>query len=84
MTAYSGMTEGFTRPSKDELNRYREWMTANRPVHKAETGFLDHNEDLVVVSSRMNGKRSANAQPSVVVLVFIPLIPLGRTLVMHY
>lgn len=50
--AYCNATKELHKPPDAEIKRYREWMTAHRPVDIAEANFLKHEKDLFVLERR--------------------------------
>jgi hypothetical protein len=49
---YCTATRELHRPQDAEVVRYREWMTAHRPVDMVEARFLNHDKDLFVLERR--------------------------------
>lgn len=52
MEAFCNATKELHKPPDAEIKRYREWMTAHRPVDMAEANFLKHEKDLFVLERR--------------------------------
>ncbi|KAI4715350.1 hypothetical protein E4T48_08473 [Aureobasidium sp. EXF-10727] len=50
--SYRSASKELHRPQGAEIARYREWMTAHRPVDMTEATFLKHDEDLFVLPRR--------------------------------
>lgn len=66
---------GLHRPQISEVTRYREWMTANRPVDDAEVTFLKHENDLFVLPRRRFETSTVTASAaSVPLMMLLPLI----------
>lgn len=80
LSAYSDMSRSLDYPDEEDIARYREWMAANRPVHQAEASFLRNSKDLVALPQRATGTVPTTTQPSIVLLAFIPFLPLGKNL----
>jgi hypothetical protein len=49
---YCNASKELHRPQEAEVTRYREWMTAHRPVDMVEARFLNHDKDLFVLERR--------------------------------
>jgi hypothetical protein len=58
---YCNASKELHRPQEAEVARYREWMTAHRPVDMAEARFLNHDKDLFVLERRKIEMSTATA-----------------------
>ncbi|KAE8352576.1 hypothetical protein BDV28DRAFT_123068 [Aspergillus coremiiformis] len=52
LSAYSKVLQTLPSASHKDIDRYRTWMKENSPVALAETRFLDHDKDLISLTSR--------------------------------
>jgi hypothetical protein len=72
---YCNASKELHRPQQAEVARYREWMTAHRPVDMAEARFLNHDKDLFVLERRKTETSTATATtvnlPVLLLLLFL-------------
>ncbi|KAF7596446.1 hypothetical protein BBP40_001753 [Aspergillus hancockii] len=52
LSAYSKVLQTLPCASDKDIDTYRNWMNENSPIAIAETRFLDHDKDLVSLTSR--------------------------------
>ncbi|KAE8401695.1 hypothetical protein BDV37DRAFT_175026 [Aspergillus pseudonomiae] len=51
LSAYSKVTQALPSASDKDIDMYRAWMKENAPVAVAETRFLEHNKDLISLTT---------------------------------
>ena len=72
---YCNASKDLHRPQEAEIARYREWMTAHRPVDMTEANFLKHDKDLFVLERRKVETPTVTvATASLPVLLLLPIL----------
>ncbi|KAE8387740.1 hypothetical protein BDV23DRAFT_195592 [Aspergillus alliaceus] len=74
LNAYSKVLQTLPSASDKDVGIYRTWMKENSPIAIAETRFLDHNKDLVSLTSRSTN--STSAYSAIIIASAAILLPL--------
>ncbi|KAK6838860.1 hypothetical protein RU639_000310 [Aspergillus parasiticus] len=75
LSAYSKVTQTLPSASDKDIDTYRTWMKENVPIAAAETRFLEHNKDLISLTTRSTSN-STSAFSAIIIASAAILLPL--------
>ena len=75
LSAYSKVTQALPSASDKDIDTYRAWMKENAPVAVAETRFLEHNKDLISLTTRSTSN-APSAFSAIIIASAAILLPL--------
>ncbi|OGM42124.1 hypothetical protein ABOM_009165 [Aspergillus bombycis] len=79
LSAYSKVTQALPSASDKDIDTYRTWMKENAPVAVAETRFLEHNKDLISLTTRST-PNATSAFSAIIIAsaaILLPLLAFG-------